>query len=97
MQNKLRTFRFYILKKVTHTCKKINAILYRSQRSFTNVSGKSTVQLTTSGKETVAACILKSSTSTSSETYGLNPCKIHVKEFISRTVADQINLSQPVH
>ena len=56
----------YTKKGNTHL-QKINTILYRSQRSFTNVSGKSTAQLTTSGKETVAACILKSSASTSSE------------------------------
>ena len=64
-------------KKITHTWKKITAILYRSS-----------AQLTGSENETVTASILRSSTNSSFKTYGLNPCKIPLKEFIFSKVAD---------
>ena len=62
-------------------------------RGFCQNKRKNTAQLTTSGNETVSTSILRISTSSSSETCDLNPCKISLKEFIFSKVADQTDIS----
>ena len=78
---------FYIKK--DDTWKKINVILYRSQR-FLPKKWQNTAQLTNSGNKT-------SSRSRSFEAVVLNPCKIPVKEFIFSKVADRTSLSLQLH
>ena len=58
-------------------------------RGFRQNNWQNIAQLTISGNETVATSILRSSASSSSNTCGLNPCKITLKEFIFCKVADQ--------
>ena len=74
-------YRFYILKKIIHTWKNINVLLYHS-RSFPHNKRQNTAQLTIFGNETVATSILRGGKSVSTKTCGLNPCKIPLELFL---------------